>query len=200
MKFQSVVLALGLLSTVPAYAVDTFTIDKEHSQATFQVRHLFSKTSGRFNDFGGTIRMDEKNPAASSVEFRIQAASIDTDNEKRDEHLRAEDFFDVGKHPEIVFVSEKVRKLAADQYEVAGTLTLRGVKKAIVLPVTYGGSGKDPWGHTKAGFSTEIILNRKDFGMSWNAALDNGGLMLGDEVQVTVELEALKQDPSATAN
>ena len=197
MKLRFMLLALSLSAATPALAADTYTVDKDHSQATFQVRHLFSKTRGRFSDFGGTIRMDEKEIARSSVEFRIRSASIDTDNEKRDQHLRGADFFDVEKHPEIVFKSDKIRKVGKDRYQVSGTLSMRGVSKAIVLPVTFGGAGKDPWGNTKAGFATEITLNRKDFGMVWNAALDNGGVVLGDEVWVTVELEALKQSSSA---
>lgn len=201
MKLRSTMLVLGLaLAVPPAFAADTYTVDKDHSQATFQVRHLFSKTRGRFTDFSGTIRMDEKNPAASSVEFRIQAASVDTDNQKRDQHLRTEDFFHVEKHPEIVFKSEKIEKVAKDRYQVAGTLTMRGVSKPVVLPVTFGGAGQDPWGNTKAGFATAITLNRKDFGMVWNAALDNGGFVLGDEVEIAVELETLRQAASASAN
>jgi polyisoprenoid-binding protein YceI len=114
MRFQTAVLAAaGFLSAASISAADTFSVDKDHSQATFQVRHLFSRTRGRFTDFDGTIRLNEKNLEKSSVEFRIQAASIDTDNEKRDEHLRSSDFFDVEHHPEIVFKSEKIERRPA---------------------------------------------------------------------------------------
>jgi polyisoprenoid-binding protein YceI len=186
------------LAASPARPADTFGIDKAHSQVTFQVRHLLSKTRGRFNDFEGTILMDEEHPESSSVEFRIRAASVDTDNADRDAHLRTGDFFGAEKHPEIVFKSDRIRRVSKDQYQVAGTLSLRGIDKKLVLPVSYLGAVQDPWGNRKAAFSTEVTLNRKEFGMVWNAALDNGGVVLGDEVWVSIELEVLKQAPAVS--
>jgi polyisoprenoid-binding protein YceI len=158
---------------------------------------MLSRTRGRFTDFDGTIRIDAKHPESSSVEFRVRAASIDTDNAQRDDHLRSGDFFDAVHHPEVVFRSEQVKRLAGDRFEVTGTLSLRGVEKRLVLPVTLLGTAKDPWGNVKAGFATEAVLNRKEFGMVWNAALESGGFLLGDEVAVTIELEALRQ-PAAS--
>jgi polyisoprenoid-binding protein YceI len=190
----------GLASAVAhdrATAVEVYGVDKDHSQVTFQVRHMLSRTRGRFTDFDGTIRFDAEHPESSSVEFRVRAASIDTDNAQRDEHLRSGDFFHAERHPEVVFRSDGVKRLARDRYEVAGTLSLRGVEKRLVLPVTFLGTAKDPWGNLRAGFATEAVLNRKDFGMLWNAALDNGGFILGDDVTVTIELETVRQaEPS----
>jgi polyisoprenoid-binding protein YceI len=186
------ILTIAALAAFPAHA-DTFVIDKTHSEAGFQIRHLFSNVRGRFQAFEGTITMDAAKPQASSVQFKIDAASIDTDNDKRDEHLRSSDFFDVANHPEITFTSESVRATGKDRYEVIGTLAMRGVAKKIVLPVAYLGAGKDPWGNVRAGFSTIVTLNRKDFGISWNKALDSGGFLLGDDVIVTVDLESVKQ-------
>ena len=175
-------------------AVETYAVDKVHSQVTFQVRHMLSRTRGRFTDFDGAIHLDREHPEASSVEFRVRAASIDTDNAQRDEHLRSGDFFSAEEYPEVIFRSERVNVVAKDRYEVTGTLSMRGVQKRIVLPVTFLGTATDPWGNVKAGFATEAVLNRKDFGMVWNAALDNGGFLLGDEVTVTIELETARQN------
>jgi polyisoprenoid-binding protein YceI len=190
--------ALLAVAAGPALAADTLVIDRSHSQASFQVRHMFSPVRGRFTAFEGTIAMDAARPEASSVTFTIDAASIDTDNTDRDKHLRSGDFFDVENHPSITFKSEKVKVTGKDSYAVTGTLTMRGVSKTITLPVTYLGTGPDPWGNSRAGFSTAITLNRKDYGINWNKALDNGGLLLGDDVAVTVELEAVKQAPPAS--
>jgi polyisoprenoid-binding protein YceI len=190
-------LALATLAALPARAADVYTIDPAHSDVSFQVRHLVSQVRGRFNDYGGTINMDPANLAKSSVEFRVKAASIDTQLPDRDKHLRSADFFDAEKYPEIVFKSSKITATGKDKYDVAGTLTIRGVSKPVTLPVTFLGNVKDPWGNEKAGFSTETEVNRKDFGMVWNAALDNGGVVLGDTVKVAIDLEVLKQKPGA---
>lgn len=184
--------ALLAVATSPALAADTFVIDRSHSQASFQVRHLFSTVRGRFTTFEGTIAMDAARPEASSVTFTIDAASIDTDNTDRDKHLRSPDFFDAEKHPTITFTSEKIRATGKDTYAVTGTLTMRGVARTITLPVTYLGAAKDPWGNPRAGFSTAITLNRKDYGINWNKALDNGGMMVGDDVTIVLNVEANK--------
>jgi polyisoprenoid-binding protein YceI len=189
----------GLASAVAGdrSTVETYGVDQVHSQVTFQVRHMLSRTRGRFTDFDGTIRLDRERPESSSVEFRVRAASIDTDNPQRDEHLRSGDFFDASRHPDVVFRSEQVKPVGKDRYDVTGTLSLRGIEKRIVLPVTFLGTAKDPWGNVRAGFATEAVVNRKEFGMVWNAALDNGGLLLGDEVTVTIELETVQQAAAA---
>jgi polyisoprenoid-binding protein YceI len=183
---------LALTAPVVSAAPQTFVVDKAHSEAGFKVRHLLSKTAGRFSDFDGRILLDPAKLESSSVEFHIRAASVDTDVEDRDKHLRSADFFDVANHPEIVFRSESIRSTGKDRYDVTGTLSIRGIEKRITLPVTYYGQTRDPWGNERAGFSTAITLNRKDFGMVWNKALDQGGFVLGDEVWVTLEIEAIK--------
>jgi polyisoprenoid-binding protein YceI len=178
---------------LPALAAPlTYTIDPGHSEVSFQVRHLVSQVRGRFNEYQGTINMDPAKPEASSVEFRIKAASIDTSLPDRDKHLRGADFFDVEKYPEIVFKSSSVKATGKDTYAVTGTLSMRGVDKKVTLPVTFLGSARDPWGNEKAGFATETTLNRKDFGINWNAALDNGGVILGDDVKISINLETAK--------
>ena len=189
------VLAMLTLVAGPALAADTLVIDRSHSEAGFQVRHLFTNVRGRFGAFEGTIAMDPAKPEASSVRFTIDASTIDTDNPDRDKHLRSPDFFDVANHPTITFTSEKIRATGKDRYAVTGMLTMRGVAKTMTLPVSFLGVGKDPWGNERAGFTTSVTLNRKDFGINWNKALDNGGVLLGDEVAVTVDLEAVKQAP-----
>ena len=186
------VASLALAASVASAAPQAFLVDKGHSEASFKVRHLLSKVPGRFDDFEGRIQLDLAKPESSSVEFRIRAASVDTDLPDRDKHLRSADFFDVENHPEIVFKSESIRRVDKDRYDVTGTLNIRGVGKRITLPVTYLGQVSDPWGNRRAGYSTAVTLNRKDFGMVWNKALDQGGFVLGDEVWVTIEIEAIQ--------
>jgi polyisoprenoid-binding protein YceI len=176
--------------TATATPVRTFTIDKTHSEAVFQVRHLITKVRGRFTDVGGAVAFDEAAPERSTVAFTIQAASIDTGTPDRDAHLRSEDFFHAEKHPAITFASTAIRALGGNEYEVTGDLTMRGVTKRITLPVTYLGKAKDPWGNEKIGFETETTINRKDYGLTWNAALETGGFLVGDEVRISVSIQA----------
>jgi polyisoprenoid-binding protein YceI len=183
---------LALTASVATAAPHAYVVDKGHSEAGFKVRHMLTKTAGRFDDFAGKILFDPEKPESSSVEFRIRAASIDTDLPDRDKHLRSGDFFDAENHPEIVFKSESIRRTGKDLFDVTGTLSIRGIEKRITLPVTYYGQSRDPWGGDRVGFSTAVTLNRKDFGMVWNKALDQGGFLLGDEVWVTLEIEAAK--------
>jgi len=190
--------SLGMASPAAA-TVQTYTIDPAHSEASFQVRHLFTQVRGRFNAFGGTIELDPDDLAASKVEFTIDAKSIDTDNEKRDGHLKSEDFFYVEKHPEITFVSDKIVKTGESTFDVTGTLTMRGVAKTVTLPVELLGIGTDPWGNTRAGFATETTLDRQAYGINWNQALDQGGYLLGDDVDVQVNIEAIHQAPKQEA-
>jgi polyisoprenoid-binding protein YceI len=177
------------MSTIAA-AVRTFAIDKTHSEAAFQVRHLVTKVRGRFTDLGGSIAFDEASPAASSVTFTIQAASIDTGTPDRDAHLRSADFFHVEKYPTLTFVSTAIEARGGDEYAVTGDLTMRGVTKRITLPVTFLGKAKDPWGNEKLGFEAETTINRKDYGLTWNAALETGGFLVGDEVKISVSIQA----------
>jgi polyisoprenoid-binding protein YceI len=183
--------ALTALAALPLRA-ETFTIDPFHSEVTFQIRHLVSQVRGRFNEFSGAVDMDPKNLPNSSVEFQIKAASIDTNAPDRDKHLRSADFFDVEKFPEITFKSKSIKPAGKDTYNVTGTLTMHGVSKEVTLPVTY--LGQASMKGTRAGFATATTLDRKDYGVSWNRALDNGGAILGDEVKVEVNLETVKKE------
>jgi polyisoprenoid-binding protein YceI len=186
--------AVLALAAVPAGGA-TYSIDKTHSEASFQVRHLVTQTRGTFGDFSGTIQFDHQNPQNSVVEFTIEAATIDTAVPDRDQHLRSADFFDVARYPRITFRSTRIAPSANGTFLVTGQLTMRGVTKEITLPVTYAGEVRDPWGNTKAGFSTETTLDRKDFGIVWNAALDQGGVLLGDQVKISINLEAKLEQP-----
>jgi polyisoprenoid-binding protein YceI len=158
---------------------------------------MVTNVRGRFNDFSGTINMDPKNLPKSSVELHIKSTSIDTAVPDRDKHLRSADFFDVEKYPEITFKSESIAPAGKDKYNVTGTLTLHGVSKKVTLPVSFLGQAKDPWGSTRAGFETATTLNRKDYGIVWNKAIDNGGVLLGDDVKVEINLEAKADTPAA---
>lgn len=179
------------MTTSIATAVRTYQIDKAHSEATFQVRHLLTKVSGRFTDFTGTVRFDEAEPEHSSVVITIQAASIDTSQPDRDAHLRSADFFDVERFPTLTFTSTSVTRHGDAHFDVAGRLTIHGVTKEVRLPVTYLGIARDPWGNERIGFETEIRLNRKDFELTWNATLETGGFLVGDEVRVTLSVQAV---------
>jgi len=194
-----VLLSAALGAATLSAAADTYTIDKGHSEAAFQVRHLVTKVRGHFNDFAGTIQVDPKNAEASSVEFTVQTASVASDNESRDKHLKSADFFDVEKYPVMTFKSSKIKKVSNERFDVTGTLELKGVKKEITLPVTFSGFVKTPWGGEVAGFETQVTLNRKDFGMVWNKALDNGGALVGDEALITINIEAKKQAAAPAA-
>ena len=169
----------------------TFKIDKAHSEATFQVRHLITKVRGRFTDFEGTVQFDEGNPENSSVTFTIKTSSIDTSEADRDKHLRSADFFSVDEHPTITFTSARVRKVSGNEFQVVGPLTIRGTSKEITVPVTYLGGAKDPWGNERAGFEAEVTINRKDFGLAWNAPLETGGFLVGDDVKINLQIQAV---------
>ncbi len=190
---------LAPASSVPASAPEIYAIDKGHSEAAFQVRHLVTKVRGRFTDFEGVIRLDRERPGMSSVVFSIDAASVDTDVADRDTHLKSPDFFDVAKHPRITFVSSRITPRGDDRYDVTGTLTIRGVAREVTLPVAFLGSARDPWGNERSGFELETKLDRKDYGIIFNAALDNGGLLLGDEVRITINIEAIRQKAESAA-
>ena len=179
------------MSTKTATDVRTFTIDKTHSEITFQVRHLVTKVRGRFTDFSGSIQFDEAAPEHSSLTFAINAASIDTGVPDRDAHLRGDDFFAAEKYPQITFTTARVTKKGDERLEVEGTLTIRGTAKQLTVPVTYLGSASDPWGNARVGFEGEVTVNRKDFGLNWNAALETGGFLVGDDVKISVSVQAI---------
>lgn len=190
-KFAGLVAVLALASPAAA-AAETFTFDANHASVMFQVRHLMSQVTGKFNAFEGAVQIDREDPKASSVAFTIQTESVDTANERRDGHLKSPDFFDVAGHPTITFESTSVKALGDDAYEVSGNFTMRGVTKAIILPVKFLGEMKDNRGNQRIGFEMSTTLNRKDYGISYNQVLDQGGLMLGEDVKVTINLEAVQ--------
>jgi len=169
----------------------TYHIDKAHSEATFQVRHLLTKVRGRFSDFEGSITLDEEQPERSSVALTIQAASIDTNEPTRDTHLRSADFFSVDEFATLTFRSAEVASKGSGRLEVTGDLTIRGITKRIVVSVTLLGKAHDPWGKDRAGFEAEFTINRKEFGLVWNAALETGGFLVGDDVRVSLSIQAV---------
>jgi polyisoprenoid-binding protein YceI len=175
-------------------ALGTWNIDPSHSAISFTVRHLVvSKTRGRFTRWSGRLRFDPENPTASSVEVSIEPASVDTADAERDAHLRSPDFFDVEKFPTASFRSTKVEDRGGGRYRVSGDLTLHGVTRPVLLEVVYEGSGKDPWGGERAGFTASASIDRKQFGLEWNKALETGGLLVGEKVDLTLEIETIKQ-------
>lgn len=191
---RSVVVLISFLASLPLAAAETFNIDKVHSAAEFKIRHMISNVGGRFGDFAGAVNVDRRNPANSSVEFTIQTASIDTGTPDRDKDLRSANFFDVERFPTITFKSVKVAPAKAkDTYDVTGDLTMHGVTKRITLPVVFNGFAKDPWGGERAGFELNTTLNRKDYGINWNKALDQGGYLLDDDVKIAINLETVKK-------
>ena len=180
--------AIAVIFSAGALSAAEVQIDKSHTKVEFSVTHLtITDVTGRFDDFSGSGTFDEKTGVLSAMTVKIKTASINTNDEKRDEHLRGTDFFDADKHEEITFVLTKPANLvkgAATQ--VHGNLTMRGVTKPITLAMTYRGSVKDPWGNVKAGFSLTGKVNRKDHNVSWNKAMDNGGAVVGEVVQLNI--------------
>ncbi len=174
--------------------VSTWTIDPVHSSAEFRVRHLMiSNVRGHFTGVTGTLTFDESNPTQSHVEATIDVASIDTRDPQRDTHLKSADFFDAGKYPTMAFRSSQVTRRADGTLEVSGSLTIHGTSKEVEFAVEGPTPPmKDPWGNTRVGLSATTRINRRDFGLTWNAALETGGLMVGEEIGVTLELEFVK--------
>jgi polyisoprenoid-binding protein YceI len=189
------VLAITLAASA-AFSQDVYNVDRNHTEVGFRVRHFVSKVAGRFDDFSGTITVVPGKPSASSVEFAIKAASINTANTGRDTHLKSADFFDVERFPEITFKSTKIAPMDADTFNVTGIFTMHGTAKEITIPVDFGGTVTDARGTEKAGFSLATKINRKDYGIVWNQTLDSGGMVLGDEVEITVNIEANKRKPA----
>ncbi len=171
----------------------TFAFDPAHTVVGAVARHMMvTKVRGRFTEVEGTITVVE-DPLQSSVEVRIKAASIDTGAQQRDEHLRSPDFLDVEKHPELTFRSTRIVKADGPDLVVAGDLTIRGITREIELPIEYSGVGTTPWGSEVMGFSSTIELDREDFDMTWNAALETGGVLVGKKLKIELEVEAIRQ-------
>ncbi len=191
MKNTIAALALLLMFTSSAFAAK-YKLDIGHGEVGFKIKHLgISTVKGKFKDFGGTFDWDEKAGKLTNLKATIKAASIDTNEPKRDDHLRSPDFFDVAKFPTIEFVSKKVDTSANKPTKIVGDLTMHGVTKEVALDVQYAGSTKDPWGNEHLGFEASGKLNRKDFGLAWNKALETGGLLVGEEVTIEIAGEAV---------
>lgn len=175
-----------------------WTLDTTHSEVTFSVRHMmFSKVTGSFNVFKATLELDEDHPENAWVEAEAETASIDTRDEKRDAHLRSPDFFDAEQFPLLTFKSKKVEPLGDHSYNVVGDLTLHGVTKEVTFEALYGGQipkALNPFGDRRAGLSAVTTINRKDFGLSWNFTLETGGLMVGEDVRIEINLEAITEN------
>lgn len=172
----------------------TWQIDPTHSQILFSARHMMvSKVRGEFTRFQGTIDLDEARPDQTRVDIAIDAASIDTRMEARDNHLRNPDFLDVENYPTIDFVSRRVERVGDDHARLVGDLTIRGVTKEVTLDVAYGGRATSPWGTTSVGFSATTTIDRKAWGLDWNQVLETGGFLVGDKIAVEIELELVRQ-------
>ena len=181
-------------------SVERWEIDSGHSGVHFSVRHMVvAKVRGRFSRWSGVLRAEDGDEARASVEVVIDASSIDTGVADRDAHLKSPDFLDVAHHPEITFRAGRSEKLAPERLRVVGDLTIRGVTRPVVLDVEYAGRTKDPWGHERAGFAARTSVDRKDFGLTWNQLLEAGGVMVGDRVDIEIEVEAVKQAEDGVA-
>ncbi|WP_197322160.1 YceI family protein [Saccharomonospora sp. NB11] len=172
----------------------TYTLDPTHSRLGFVARHaMITKVRGAFNAFEGTARIDGENPAASSVELTIEATSIDTRNADRDAHLRSNDFLAMDEYPTITFVSTDIARTGDDTFDVTGDLTIRGVTRQVTIPLTFEGQAVDPFGNVRVGFEGSTSISRKDFGITWNAALETGGVLVSDKIELEFEISAVKQ-------
>ena len=171
----------------------SYTLDPAHSRIGFVARHaMVTKVRGSFNEFHGTAMIDVEDPARSAVTVTIQAASIDTRNAQRDEHLRTGDFLEVSSHPEITFVSTEFRRTGETEVEITGDLTIKGVTRPVTVPFTFEGMATDPFGNLRLGFEGSASVNRSDFGLTWNAALETGGVLVSDRIALEFEISAIK--------
>ena len=194
---MSSTLAPETSTITPALSGD-YTFDPAHSRVGFAARHaMISKIRGAFTDFDGTLHIDVENPAASKATVTIQAKSIDTRNQTRDEHLKSNDFFDMNNHPEITFVTTSVEQTSPTEFTLAGDLTIKGVTKPVSIPFQYTGSANDPWGNERAGFEGAVTIKRTDWGVNWNAALEAGGVLVSEKVTLEFEIAAIKSKPAA---
>lgn len=193
-KLFTPIIALLMLVFAGAVLAADYDIDKSHTNIGFKVRHMvISKVNGNFSDYSGQISFDPNAPKKSSISVTIRVASISTENEKRDAHLKSPDFFDAAKYPTITFVSKSVKKTADKKYVAVGELTIRGVTKTFELPFEVTGMVKDPWGNERMGIMASTTINRQDFGVSWNKTLDAGGVVVSDDVEIIIEAELIKK-------
>lgn len=185
-------------TTVPATVTGTYAIDPAHSRIGFVARHaMVTKVRGSFNEFEGSGYFDAENPANSRLQLTIQAASIDTRNADRDGHLKSNDFFDMETYPQITFASTAVEQVDAENYRVTGDLTIKGATKPVIVDFEYTGTATDPFGNQRIGFEGKTTVNRKDWGVNWNAALDAGGVLVSEKVTLEFEVSAIRTDDAS---
>ena len=174
-------------------AKTVWNVDASHSSVDFSVKHMMiAKVKGTFHKFEASINADPEDLTTADIEFTVDMSSIDTRSEDRDNHLRSADFLDVENHPNMTFKSTSIKKTGDNEYDVTGDLTIRGVTKQETFKVVYEGGGKDPWGNERTGFSAEGTIKRTDYGLVWNAALETGGVLVGEDVKISLEIEATK--------
>lgn len=193
---RSITVCLTLLLPAIASAA-TWSIDPDHSSVGFKVKHLMvSNVRGNFEKYRGVVDLDDKDITKSKVDVTIDPASINTNVQKRDEHLRSADFFDVAKYPTLTFVSKKWARAEKGALKVTGDLTIHGITREVVLNVApFSQESKDPWGNTRVGTSASTTINRKDFGLVWNKSLETGGVLVGEDVDIALEVELIKTQP-----
>lgn len=174
-------------------ATTKWTIDSTHSEIGFKVKHMmFTNVSGKFDSYEGVIETEENDFSTAKISFSAAINSINTSNADRDNHLKSGDFFDAENFPNLTFISSSFSKVKDHNYELTGTLTIKGTSKEVKLPVEFSGLMQDPWGNTKVGLNIEGKINRKDWGLNWNAALETGGVLVGEEVKLIIELQLVK--------
>lgn len=188
------IVALSILLSVPTVSAAAYTVDADHTTVSFKIRHILSYVQGRFNQFEGNFAYEPGKPETWRAEATIQVASIDTNVEQRDKHLRSPDFFDAEQFPTIAFRSTEVTDTTETSAKLRGLLTIHGVEKPVVLDLEIHGVAKDPWGNTRASFTATTTINRKDFGVTWNQVLETGQLLVGEEVIITLEVEGVLQE------
>jgi polyisoprenoid-binding protein YceI len=194
MKTLKIAVLLFFTSAMLTFAQTNWTFDKAHSKIGFSVSHLvITDVEGNFKEFDASVTTDGDNWENAKIEFTAEIASIDTDNEKRDEHLRSDDFFNAEKYPSLKFISKSFKKVDDNEYKLVGDLTIRDVTKEVELEVELNGTVVDPWGNTKAGFDLEGEINRFDYGLKWSKALETGGLVVGEDVEIIGKLQLMKK-------
>jgi len=188
--------ALAISATPSPAGAAAYKVDPNHTTVSFSVRHLFTRVTGRFDRFEGTIVFDPAKPEATEIRGSIEAASVNTNVAERDKDLRSKNFFFVEKHPKILFESTRITDIdpVKRTAKVHGKLTIRGVTRDVVIDGAYLGAAKDQWGNQRAGFSASLTINRKDYGLTWNEVLETGGVLVGDEVEIRLDIEGMLQE------
>lgn len=194
MKTIKIAAVLLLIAGVN-FAQTTWSIDKSHSKIGFSVTHMIiTETEGQFDNFDISVESkSDNNFEDAKINFSADVNSINTDNEKRDQHLKSDDFFNAEKFPKMTFIGKSFKKVSEKNYKLVGDLTIRDVTKSVTLDVKYNGTVKDPWGNKKAGFKISGVINRFDYGLKWNAALETGGLVVSEDVTININLELNKK-------